>query len=126
MRCFCPPESRCGANERNFVVPTSDELVVGILKHHANLRPDAPDLVEILRVHAVDAADAARRQQERIEMLCERRLARAIRPEHGDEFPRLDGERDVRERLMLVFLSRMIDMREAVEFYESHKHSFLS
>ena len=103
-----------------------DELVVGILEHHADLLPDAPDLVDILRIHAVDAADAARRQQQRVEVLCKRRLARAVRAEHGDKFSRLDGERDIRERPVLVFLARMVDMREAVEFYESHKHSFLS
>ena len=109
--------------ERHIILDDRrDELIVRILEHHADLLPDAPDLRLLPRIDAVDAAHPLRRQQQRIEMLRERRLPRPIRAEHRDELPALDGERHIIQRPPLSLLSRMIHMREMFYFDKGHSH----
>ena len=104
-----------------------DELVVGILEDHADLLADLPELRRVgrrCRVEAADAAGPRRRQQECIEVLRERRLARAIRPEDRDERPRLDREVHLIERTVLLLRARIIAVREMLQLNPCHTFTF--
>ena len=53
----------------------SDDLIVGILEHHAHELADAPELLRLLRIQPRDRTSALGRQEERIEVTRQRRLA---------------------------------------------------
>ena len=104
-----------------------DELVVGILEDHADLLADLPELTCIgrrSRVKPVDAAGARRRQQECIEVLRERRFARAIRAEHRDECPLLDRKAHIVECTVLLLRAGLIAVREMFQLNPCHTFTF--
>ena len=50
----------------------SDDLIVGILEHHAHELADAPKLLRLLRIQPRDRTSALGRQEERIEVTRQR------------------------------------------------------
>ena len=87
-----------------------DDLVVGVLEHHAHAAADLEQQRFVHGVHAVDAHPAARGQQHGVEGLGERGFSAAVVAEDDGEAPALDGERHAvkRKRRLLVFLARGI------------------
>ena len=96
-RCFCPPERRGHARGdlvfRHTVVfqpeghvlahDRGHELVVRVLKHHADFAPQRPAVGGVGSVHAVDGQRAVLQRQQGVEVLDERGFAAAVVPEHG-------------------------------------------
>ena len=59
------------------------ELVVRVLKHHADFAPQRPAIGGVGSVHAVDGQRAVLQRQQGVEVLDERGFAAAVVPEHG-------------------------------------------
>ena len=93
-----------------------DDLVVRVLEHHAHRLADRQQQFLVLRVHAVDRDAAARRQQDRVEMLGERRFAAAVVAKHGDKAARLDGEvQPVEHNMLAVFFRILITVMQVTD-----------
>jgi hypothetical protein len=74
------------------------DLVVGVLKDHADGVADGAQAGALLRVPRFDPDIAGRGQEQRVEMLCQRRLAGAVVPQQHDIFALLDGQIDASQR----------------------------
>lgn len=83
-----------------------DGLIVGILEHHARALPDGKDAVLIARIEATYRDTSARGRKQRVDVLGQRRLARAIGAENGDELSGLDIQADVIEHAGCICLVR--------------------
>ena len=77
-----------------------NDLVVGILKHHADRPAHVKKVFLAARVHALDGHGTLRRHKNGVQELCKRGLAGTVVSEHGDERPRLDREADAGERVV--------------------------
>ena len=72
-----------------------DDLVVRVLKHHADAAPDLQQQRLILRIHAPDVHATALRQQNGVKMLGERGLSAPVVPQHRHKAPLLDREVEI-------------------------------
>ena len=72
-----------------------DNLIIWILKDHANLSPKFPDLSHIGRIHTIDTDTSRRWQQKSVKMTRQSRFSRPIRSQNGDELTCLNGKRDI-------------------------------
>ena len=99
-----------------------DDLVVRILKNHAYLLPYIPHIIGVVRPQPAYFACAVRRRQQHVEVLCQRRLARAVRTDDGDKFSRLNRQGYIFygvDRLAFFILIRMAHM---VQLYHRYAH----
>ncbi len=82
------------------------DLVVGVLEDHADRAANVAQAGALLGVPGFDPHVAAVGQQQRIEMLGQRRLARPIVSQQHDILALLDGQIDAAQRLARCDLSR--------------------
>ena len=66
------------------------DLVVGVLEHHADLLTYIVEVVLVAGVHALHEDSSGLGQQNRVEMLCQRGFAAAVRAQHGHELTAAD------------------------------------
>ena len=116
-----PPDLRGGDAEvfrrkgDVFFYDIRDDLVIGVLEHHADMLPDGEKLFFVLRIHAVDRHAAARGQQDGVKMLGKRRLAAAVMAEHGDKAPLLDGQvQAVKYNMRLAAVLALVSIMQVV------------
>ena len=62
-----------------------DQLVVRILEHHAAAAPDLPGILRVCRRHAAHQHFSGGRQEQGVQMLCQRGFAGAVAADDGDE-----------------------------------------
>ena len=92
------------------------DLVVRVLEHHAHRLANGKQQRFVLRVHTVDRDAAARGQQNRVEMLGERRFAAAVVAEHGDKAARLNGQiQPVEHNMLAVFFRILITVMQVTD-----------
>ena len=72
-----------------FLHHGGNDLIVRVLEHHAHGLADIIELVVVCGVHALHVDLAALRQQDGVEVLCQRGLAAAVGTQHGHEFAAL-------------------------------------
>ena len=103
-----------------------DDLVVGVLEHHAHGAANGDDLLLIQRVHSRHEHPAARGQQHRVHMLGEGGFARAVVSQHRHKAALFDGKVNVAQRhraLLLFLLLGGISKGQVTDFYHSRHNS---
>ena len=94
-----------------------DDLVVGVLKDHADVLPDGEQLFLVLRVHAVDVHAAAGGQQDGVEVLGQRGFAAAVVAEDGHEAPLPDRQvQPVKDDMCFSAVLRVVGVAQAADF----------
>ena len=93
-----------------------NELIVGVLEHHADLLTDVPSPRLVLRIPSAHPTRSLAREEKGVQMPCKGRLARTVCPEHRHEFARCNGEGDTAQCLMPLPLSALVDMGDMIEF----------
>ena len=79
-----------------------NDLVVGVLKHHADIASEVDDAVFVGGVESRNRDLALVRDEDGVHVLCQRRFAGAVMPQHRDECALLDFEVDSAKRLVVV------------------------
>ena len=73
-------------SERHIILHDArDDLVIGVLKHHADRPAHVEEIFLIARVHALDGNRSLRRHKNGVQELRKRGFSRAVVAEHGDE-----------------------------------------
>lgn len=102
-----------------------DDLVIRILEDHADVLAYLPDIVEVIGPHAADFTRAGRRRQEDVEMLSQRRLARTVGPDDGDELALADFQGNILQSIDHLAVFVFIGMAEMIRFYHRFCHTAL-
>ena len=94
-----------------------EELVLGVLEHHAHLKAHAADLLRLLPdVLPVQQHLPARRADQAVEHLDQRRFAAARVADHADKLALFDCDRDVLHRGLFKGRARAVGVGQIFRF----------
>ena len=102
-----------------------DNLVIRILKNHAGLLADLPEIRGIRGIHIVDPHRPPGGDKQRVDLSGERRFSAPVVSENGNKFALLHIETDITKRMrhlgafILTAIFNII-IAQLLSFYDSH------